>query len=150
MSALNNMAGASTSFIFQSPERGAITDFWHAWLALRVPSCQNCGYISAGAQRPLTCANIRLARRIAELCVPQVLQIFWSRHSSSKPTHVRTSITSFSAARMRSSDRINWKTEVIFFGAIYVVDERDANTNGHGGSGSTTLLGSPQYQGLDP
>ena len=53
---------------------------YHAWLASRVPSCQNRGYISAGAQRPLTRANIRLARRIAELCVPQVLQIFWSRH----------------------------------------------------------------------
>jgi hypothetical protein len=53
---------------------------YHAWLASRVPSCQNRGYISAGAQRPLTRANIRLARRIAELCVPQILQIFWSRH----------------------------------------------------------------------
>jgi hypothetical protein len=53
---------------------------YHAWLASRVPTCQNGGYISAGAQRPLTRANIRLAQRIAELCVPQVLQIFWSRH----------------------------------------------------------------------
>lgn len=53
---------------------------YHAWLASRVPSCQNAGYISAGAQRPLTRANIRLAQRIAELCVPQVLQIFWSHH----------------------------------------------------------------------
>ena len=53
---------------------------YHAWLASRVPTCQNAGYISAGAQRPLTRANLRLAQRIAELCVPQVLQIFWSRH----------------------------------------------------------------------
>ena len=53
---------------------------YHAWLASRVPSCQNNGYISAGAQRPLTRANIRLAQRIAELCIPQLLQIFWSRH----------------------------------------------------------------------
>ncbi|KAF8505447.1 P-loop containing nucleoside triphosphate hydrolase protein [Russula emetica] len=53
---------------------------YHAWLASRVPSCQNRGYISAGAQRPLTRANLRLAQRIAELCVPQILQIFWSRH----------------------------------------------------------------------
>ena len=53
---------------------------YHAWLASRVPSCQNRGYISAGAQRPLTRANLRLAQRIAELCVPQVLHIFWSRH----------------------------------------------------------------------
>jgi hypothetical protein len=53
---------------------------YHAWLASRVPSCQNRGYISAGAQRPLTRANIRLAQRIAELCVPQVLQILWSQH----------------------------------------------------------------------
>jgi hypothetical protein len=53
---------------------------YHAWLASRVPSCQNGGYVSAGAQRPLTRANIRLAQRIAELCVPQILQIFWSRH----------------------------------------------------------------------
>jgi hypothetical protein len=35
---------------------------------------------SAGAQRPLTRANLRLAQRIAELCVPQIFQIFWSRH----------------------------------------------------------------------
>jgi hypothetical protein len=53
---------------------------YHAWLASRVPTCQNGGYISAGAQRPLTRANLRLAQRIAELCVPQVLHIFWSRH----------------------------------------------------------------------
>jgi hypothetical protein len=53
---------------------------YHAWLASRVPSCQNSGYISAGVQRPLTRANLRLAQRIAELCVPQLLQIFWSRH----------------------------------------------------------------------
>ena len=53
---------------------------YHAWLASRVPTCQNGGYVSAGAQRPLTRANIRLAQRIAELCVPQILQIFWSRH----------------------------------------------------------------------
>jgi len=53
---------------------------YHAWLASRVPSCQNAGYVSAGAQRPLTRANLRLAQRIAELCVPQILQIFWSRH----------------------------------------------------------------------
>lgn len=53
---------------------------YHAWLASRVHTYQNAGYISAGAQRPLTRANIRLAQRIAELCVPQILQIFWSRH----------------------------------------------------------------------
>jgi hypothetical protein len=53
---------------------------YHAWLASRVPSCQNAGYISAGAQRPLTRATLRLAQRIAELCVPQILQIFWSQH----------------------------------------------------------------------
>src|SRR6267142_2093260 len=51
-----------------------------AWLASRVPSHKNGGYITAGAQRPLTRANIRLAHRIAELCVPQMLQLFWSRH----------------------------------------------------------------------
>ena len=53
---------------------------YHAWLASRVPTLQNGGYITAGAQRPLTRANLRLAQRIAELCVPQMLQIFWSRH----------------------------------------------------------------------
>jgi hypothetical protein len=53
---------------------------YHAWLASRVPTCQNGGYTSAGAQRPLTRANLRLAQRIAELCVPQIFQIFWSRH----------------------------------------------------------------------
>jgi hypothetical protein len=53
---------------------------YHAWLASRVPSHQNGGYITAGAQRPLTRANLRLAHRIAELCVPQMLQVFWSRH----------------------------------------------------------------------
>ncbi|KAH9978121.1 P-loop containing nucleoside triphosphate hydrolase protein [Lactifluus volemus] len=53
---------------------------YHAWLASRVPTLQNGGYITAGAQRPLNRANIRLAQRIAELCVPQMLQIFWSRH----------------------------------------------------------------------
>ena len=53
---------------------------YHAWLASRVPTRQNGGYITAGAQRPLTRANLRLAHRIAELCVPQMLHIFWSRH----------------------------------------------------------------------
>lgn len=53
---------------------------YHAWLASRVPSLQNGGYITAGAQRPVTRANLRLARRIAELCAPQLLHIFWSRH----------------------------------------------------------------------
>ena len=53
---------------------------YDAWLASRVPSLQNGGYITAGAQRPLTRANLRLAKRIAELCVPQMLQVFWSRH----------------------------------------------------------------------
>jgi hypothetical protein len=53
---------------------------YDAWLASRVPSRQNGGYITAGAQRPLTRANLRLAHRIAELCVPQMLQLFWSRH----------------------------------------------------------------------
>lgn len=53
---------------------------YNAWLASRVPSHQNGGYITAGAQRPLTRANLRLARRIAELCVPQMLQVFWSHH----------------------------------------------------------------------
>jgi hypothetical protein len=53
---------------------------YHAWLASRVSTCQNGGYVSAGAQRPLTRANLRLAQRIAELCVPQIFQIFWSRH----------------------------------------------------------------------
>jgi len=53
---------------------------YDAWLASRVPSHQNGGYITAGAQRPLTRANIRLAQRIAELCIPQMLQVFWSRH----------------------------------------------------------------------
>ena len=62
------------------PPESQLRSVYHAWLASRVPSCQNGGYISAGAQRPLTRANIRLAQRIAELCIPQVLQIFWSRH----------------------------------------------------------------------
>ena len=53
---------------------------YHAWLASRVPAFQNGGYISAGAQRPLTRANLRLAQRIAELCIPQMFQIFWSHH----------------------------------------------------------------------
>ncbi|KAI9512730.1 P-loop containing nucleoside triphosphate hydrolase protein [Russula earlei] len=53
---------------------------YHAWLASRVPSCQNGGYITAGAQRPLTRANLRLAHHIAELCVPQMIRIFWRRH----------------------------------------------------------------------
>lgn len=53
---------------------------YDAWLASRVPSHQNGGYITAGAQRPLTRANLRLVQRIAELCVPQMLQLFWSRH----------------------------------------------------------------------
>ncbi len=62
------------------PPRSHQRSVYHAWLASRVHSCQNAGYVSAGAQRPLTRANLRLAQRIAELCVPQVLQIFWSRH----------------------------------------------------------------------
>ncbi|KAF8271713.1 P-loop containing nucleoside triphosphate hydrolase protein [Lactarius quietus] len=53
---------------------------YQAWLASRVPTQRNGGYSTAGAQRPLTRANLRLAQRIAELCVPQILQIFWSRH----------------------------------------------------------------------
>lgn len=53
---------------------------YDAWLASRVPSHQNGGYITAGAQRPLTRANLRLVQRIAELCIPQMLQLFWSRH----------------------------------------------------------------------
>jgi hypothetical protein len=53
---------------------------YRAWLASRVHTLQNGGYITAGAQRPLTRANLRLAQRIAELCMPQMLQIFWSRH----------------------------------------------------------------------
>ena len=53
---------------------------YQAWLASRVPSQRNGGYSTAGAQRPLTRENFRLAQRIAELCVPQILQIFWSRH----------------------------------------------------------------------
>jgi hypothetical protein len=53
---------------------------YNAWLASRVPSHQNGGYITAGAQRPLTRANLRLAHEIAELCVPQMLHVFWSRH----------------------------------------------------------------------
>jgi hypothetical protein len=62
------------------PPKSQPPSVYHAWLASRVPTCQNGGYISAGAQRPLTRANLRLAQRIAELCVPQILQIFWSRH----------------------------------------------------------------------
>jgi hypothetical protein len=53
---------------------------YHAWLASRVHTLQHGGYITAGAQRPLTRANLRLAQRIAELCLPQMIQIFWSRH----------------------------------------------------------------------
>jgi hypothetical protein len=53
---------------------------YHAWLASRLPSHKNGGYITAGAQRPLTRANLRLAHQIAELCVPQMLHLFWSRH----------------------------------------------------------------------
>ncbi len=53
---------------------------YQAWLASRVPSQRNGGYTTAGAQRPLTRANLRLARTIADLCVPQMLQIFWSHH----------------------------------------------------------------------
>src|SRR5579863_7506863 len=63
----------------QQPEQQLPT-VYHAWLASRVPSHQNGGYITAGAQRPLTRANLRLAHRIAELCVPQMFQLFWSRH----------------------------------------------------------------------
>ncbi len=62
-----------------SPERQK-GEVYRAWLASRVPSQRNGGYSTAGAQRPLTRANLRLAQRIAELCVPQILQIFWSRH----------------------------------------------------------------------
>jgi hypothetical protein len=53
---------------------------YRAWLASRVHTLKNGGYITAGAQRPLTRANLRLAQRIAELCLPQMLQIVWSRH----------------------------------------------------------------------
>ena len=53
---------------------------YKAWLASRVSTMRNGGYSTAGAQRPLTRANLRLAQTIAELCVPQILQIFWSRH----------------------------------------------------------------------
>jgi hypothetical protein len=62
------------------PDCPSSRSVYHAWLASRVPSCQNGGYVSAGAQRPLTRANLRLAQRIAELCVPQMFQIFWSHH----------------------------------------------------------------------
>ena len=61
----------------QVHQKGSV---YQAWLASRVPSQRNGGYNTAGAQRPLTRANIRLAQRIAELCVPQILHIFWSRH----------------------------------------------------------------------
>lgn len=62
------------------PPKSQPHSVYHAWLASRVPSYQNDGYISAGVQRPLTRANLRLAQRIAELCVPQMFQIFWSHH----------------------------------------------------------------------
>jgi hypothetical protein len=61
----------------QEHQKGSV---YQAWLASRVPSQRNGGYSTAGAQRPLTRANLRLAQRIADLCVPQILQIFWSRH----------------------------------------------------------------------
>jgi len=63
-----------------SPSVPRFPSVYDAWLASRVPSRQNGGYITAGAQRPLTRANLRLAHHIAELCVPQMLHIFWRRH----------------------------------------------------------------------
>ncbi|KAI0301874.1 P-loop containing nucleoside triphosphate hydrolase protein [Multifurca ochricompacta] len=59
------------------PLPGSVYD---AWLASRSPSTRIGGYTTAGAQRPLTRDNLRLAQRIAELCVPRMLQIFWSQH----------------------------------------------------------------------
>jgi hypothetical protein len=64
----------------QPPSPSPELSVYQAWLASRVPSRRNGSYSTAGAQRPLTRANLRLAQRIAELCVPQILQIFWSRH----------------------------------------------------------------------
>ncbi|KAI0269322.1 P-loop containing nucleoside triphosphate hydrolase protein [Gloeopeniophorella convolvens] len=54
---------------------------YDAWLASRAaPAAQNHPFTSAGAQRPLTRANLRLAHRIAELCMPHMLHILWSHH----------------------------------------------------------------------
>lgn len=64
----------------QSPSDYQKGSVYQAWLASRPSTQQNGGYSTAGAQRPLTRANLRLAQTIAELCVPQILQIFWSRH----------------------------------------------------------------------
>ncbi|KAH9062011.1 P-loop containing nucleoside triphosphate hydrolase protein [Lactarius vividus] len=64
----------------QPPPQRQKGEVYRVWLASRVPSQRNGGYSTAGAQRPLTRANLRLAQRIAELCVPQILHIFWSRH----------------------------------------------------------------------
>ena len=63
-----------------SPPEHQKGSVYQAWLASRVPTQRNGGYSTAGAQRPLTRANLRQAQTIAELCVPQILQIFWSRH----------------------------------------------------------------------
>lgn len=71
---------SSTSPSSADPPQQEPRSVYNAWLASRVPSHQNGGYITAGAQRPLTRANLRLAQRIAELCIPQMLQVFWSRH----------------------------------------------------------------------
>ncbi|KAN0140055.1 P-loop containing nucleoside triphosphate hydrolase protein [Lactarius tabidus] len=63
-----------------SPPEHQKGSVYQAWLASRVPTQRNGGYSTAGAQRPFTRANLRHAQTIAELCVPQILQIFWSRH----------------------------------------------------------------------
>lgn len=77
-------SGCASHSVHHSPSSPTLPrssrSVYRAWLASRVPSSQNGGYVTAGAQRPLTRANLRLAQRIAELCVPQMLHIFWSRH----------------------------------------------------------------------
>ncbi|TFY51817.1 hypothetical protein EVG20_g10825, partial [Dentipellis fragilis] len=59
----------------QQPE-----SLYEAWLASRSRSNQNTDSLPAGAKRPVTRTNLRLAHRIATLCLPQVQKLFWDTH----------------------------------------------------------------------
>ncbi|ETW84465.1 ABC transporter [Heterobasidion irregulare TC 32-1] len=53
---------------------------YDAWLASRADIVVSAPHFSAGANRPVTKANLKLAHRIVKLCAPEILKLFWNLH----------------------------------------------------------------------
>ncbi|KAI0069094.1 P-loop containing nucleoside triphosphate hydrolase protein [Artomyces pyxidatus] len=53
---------------------------YDAWLASRHTLPEGVGRGVPGASRPITVTNLKLAHRMAKLCAPEMLKLFWSHH----------------------------------------------------------------------